>query len=202
LSSELDDLDLNLTGPPPQRRSPGSRRVELYAFLAFVLAVACAYLIWERNETVVITEQMQEQLQVLQKQRDRWNAARDEVGEALVELSDHAAGEAELHHSQKNRKQALADLDQALYLFRLAEKMGKCGCGDTHGGQVDEKIKAVIKALQPTEEELPRLAAETESPSEEEGGEQAQPEESAPARQPAEQAEPRAEENSGGEPDG
>ncbi len=201
MSHELDDLDLNLTGPPPKRRSPGSRRLELYAFLAFVLAVACAYLIWERNETVVTTEQMQERLQVLEKQQDQWKTARDEVGEALVELSDHAAGEAELHHSQKNRKQTLADLDQALHLFELAEKMGKCGCGDTRGGEVDEKIKAVIKALQPTEEELPRLAAEaeTESPSEEEGGEQAQPEESAPAEQPAES---RAEENSGGEPDG
>ena len=186
MADEYGELDLDLSGPPPARPADRSR-VGLYAFLAFVLAVACAFLVWERNENVAALASLEESVPGLKDQRDELRTRQDEVGDALVNLSDYAAAQAELHHSLGKRKQALADLDQAICLFELAKKMGKCGCGDTHGGQVDRKIKAVRKVLRPTKEELPGLAAklhageaETEPTSEDE----VQPEATEPAGEP------------------
>ncbi len=190
MTDEYDELDLDLGGPPPARPAH-ARRVGMYAFLAFVLAVACAFLVWERNETAATTKQMQKRLQVLQDRWDKIQARQEGVGDALVNLSDHAVAEAELHHSLGKRKQALADIDRAMHLFELAEKMGKCGCGDTLGAQVKRKMKAVIETLQPTEEELPRLAAlldaeegETEPASDEEAEDEALPQAAEPTGEP------------------
>ncbi len=190
LTDEYDELDLDLSGPPPPRPA-NARRVGLYAFLAFVLAVACAFLVWERNETTATTKQMQKRLQALQDRRDKEQVRQEGVGDALVNLSDHAVAEAELHHSLGNRKQALANIDRAMHLFELAEKMGKCGCRDTAGAQVKRKMKALVEALKPTEGELPRLAAlltaeegETEPASDEKAEDEALPQAAEPAGEP------------------
>ncbi len=157
LADEFDDLDLGLTAETPARPSR-SRRVWPYAVLAIALALACAYLIRERYENATAIVRLTRQAERLEQHQDSILETQDEVGEALAELSEKSAAEAELHYGRGDRGGALADLDRAMHLLDLAQDLGKCACGGTTTKRVDRKLKEIVNLLQLTHEELSRLA--------------------------------------------
>ncbi len=163
LTDEPDDLDPGLTEETPPRPSR-SRRVWPYALLAITLAHACAYLVWERYENAAAVGRLQKQVQGQESKQTELADTMTEVGDALVELSEHSASEAELHHGLGNRTQALADLDRARHLLDLAQDLGKCLCAGKPAKRVNNKLKGLVALLGPTEEELPGLTLESDRP--------------------------------------
>lgn len=161
MADEFDDLDISLTEEMPARRSRG-RRAWPYMLLAVLLALACAYLIRERYENATAVGRLQKQVQRQESKQTDLADMMTEVGDALVELSEYAASEAELHHGLGDRKQALADLDRAMHLLDLAQDLGKCTCGGTTTKRVNNKLKELVVLLEPTEEEVPGLTLESD----------------------------------------
>ncbi len=204
MSNEFDDLDLDIDQPEPAQMS--RRRAvptPLCLLVAVLFAGACAYLVRLHGENRVLIQLLQDQQQRAQDQYDQYEKLKGpgkEVREALTELADHAASDTTLHHSQGNRKQALADLDRAQKLLQLADDLKTCDCpNETKPIQaVKYKLDRLIADLQPTEQELPALV-----PTEGASGEQA---DSASAEAKLDQAQPEqpevsSENNSGGKPD-
>ena len=157
MADEFDDLDLDLA-PEAPRRPPGSRRTWPYALLAIALALACAYLLLERYQNVTAVGRLTRQVARLEGKQTESQDIQNQVSDALVELAEYAASEAELHHGLGDRTQALADLDRAMHVLDLAKDLGKCVCGGTPTKRVNNKLKELIALVEPTEEELPRLA--------------------------------------------
>ena len=138
--------------------------VIVVVLLAVLLALACAYLIWERYENATAVGRLQKQVQRQESKQTELAETMTEVGDALVELSEYAASEAELHHGLGNRKQALADLDRATHLLDLAQDLGNCLCAGKPAKRVNNKLKGLVALLEPTEEELPGLTLESDRP--------------------------------------
>ncbi len=201
MSNEFDDLDLDMNQPEP---TPRSRRQvvpgQLYVLVALLLAGACAYLAWLHNEDQTAIQRLQGLMQKTQEQRTQLIKSSKTVREALTELADHAVNEAELHRSQRSRKQALADLDRAQKLLGLAENLKTCSCpSETEPVRaVQNKLDKLIADRQPTEQDLSEIV-----PTEGTSSEQA---DSASAEGKSDNAQPEqpnksGENNSGGEPD-
>ena len=130
--------------------------------LAVLLALACAYLNWERYENATAITRLTRQAERLEGKQADLADMMTEVGDALVELSEQSASEAELHQGLGNRKQALADLDRAKHLLDLAQDVGKCLCGGKPAKRVNNKLKGLVALLEPTEEELPGFTLESD----------------------------------------
>ena len=201
MSNEFDDLDLDIDQPEP---TPMSRRravpTTLYMLMAVLLAGACAYLVRLHGENRVLIQRLQDQQQRAEDQYEKLRGPNKEVREALTELADHAASDTTLHHSQGNRKQALADLDRAQKLLQLADDLKTCSCpSETKPIQaVQNKLDKLMADLEPTEQELPALV-----PTEGASGGQA---DSASVEAKLDQAQPEqprksGENHSGGKPD-
>ena len=198
MSNEFDDLNLDIDQPEP---APMSRRravsTPLYMLMAVLLAGACAYLVQLHGENRVLIQRLQDQQQRAQDQYEKLKGPSKEVGEALTELADHVANEAELHSSQGNRKQALADVEQARHLLGLAKKLNACSsCPNRETDPIDAKLTKLIDKLQPTQEETARLEPPTGTSRQPPGP----PLEKKPQPHP-EQPEVSGENNSGGKPD-
>jgi len=196
VSNEFDDLDLVMDQPQP---TPKNRRqavpTQLYMLVAILLAGACAYLAWLHNEDQKAIQQLQEIADKADEQRVQFTNSTKEVTEALAELADHAANEAELHISQDSRKQALADIEQARHLLGLARKLTTCDCHTPEMKPIDAKLTKLAENLQPTKEEAARLEPPTGSQP------PGPPLEKATPQPHPEQPEVSGENNSGGEPD-
>ena len=164
MSDEFDDLNLDIDQPEP---APRSRRravsTPLYTLVVVLLAGACAYLVWLYNEDQTAIQQLQGLMQKGQEERAQLTNSSKEVREALTELADHAANEAELHRSQGNREQALADIAHARHLLGLAKKLTTCDCHTREMKPIDAKLAKLIDKLQPTQEETARLEPPTDS---------------------------------------
>ncbi len=198
MSNEFDDLNLDVDQPEPTPKGRcGAVPTQLYMLMAVLLAGACTYLIWLYNEDQTAIQQLQGLIQKTQEQRGQLINSSKEVREALTELADHAANEAELHSSQGNRKQALADVEQARHLLGLAKKLTTCDCHTREMEPIDAKLTKLIDKLQPTQEETARLEPPTGTSSEPPGP----PLEKKILQHQPEQSKVSGENNSGGESD-
>ena len=165
MSNESDDLNLDMDQPEP---APRGRRAavptQLYVLVAILLAVACVYLVWLHGENRALIQLLQNQKQRARDQYEKLRGPSKAARKALTELADHAANEAELHRSQGNREQALADIAHAQHLLSLAQKLSTCvDCSAREVKPIDAKLTKLIDKLQPTQEETARLEPPTDS---------------------------------------
>ena len=138
---------------PDTKRAPTAVPAYVYALVAALLAVACAYLVWRDVENRAVIQNLESEKQRIQDQYEKLNGPSKQVTTALTELAAHAANEADLHSSQGNRKQALADIEQAQGLLSLAKKLTTCGCQTREMDPINAQLTKLAKKLQPTSEE-------------------------------------------------
>ncbi len=165
MSNEFENLDLDIDQPEPApRRHNQAVPPQLYALVAILLAVACAYLVWLHGQDRWIIEDLQERAQGSNDQYKKLSVPGKEVKDALTTLADHAANEAELYRSRGSREQVLSNIARARYLLSLAEKLKACStCPEREMGRIDAKLTKLIDKLQPTQEETARLEPPTDS---------------------------------------
>jgi len=192
VSNKIEDPNLDVDQPEP---APKSRRRAVSTPLSILVAVlivgGCTYVVWlyNKDQTAII--------QKCQDERAQFVNSSNKVRKALTKLADHAANEAELHSSQGNRKQALADVEQTRHLLSLAKKLTTCDCQMHEMEPIDAKLTKLTENLQPTKEETARLEPPTGTSSQPPGPPL---EKEIPKPQP-EQPKVSGENNSGGESD-
>ena len=164
--SKLGNMDAEQPEPTPRRHRPAVPP-QLYALVALLLGVGCVYLVWLHGEDQMAIQQLEQLMEKANNERAQLNKSTKEVREALTELADHTANEAELHRKQGNRKQALADVQRARYLLSLAIKLTTCNCHKHKMKPIDAKLTKLTQSLHLTKEEVAMLES-SGSPSEKE----------------------------------
>ncbi len=165
MSNEFGEPNADVEEPDPEtKRAPTPVPTYVYILVAVLLAATCIYLFWLHGQDQAVIQYLRNKIEQAQSQYKGLKDASKEAIDTFTELADHAANRGELHRSQGNRKQALADVAQARRLLNLAKKLTTGEHYTYEMKQTDAKLTKLIKTLQPTPEERAMLEPQHKTP--------------------------------------